>query len=290
VEHTLVRRISVFPMRAAAEHASAAEDAWWAVREELTSNHRFLVASRNFLKQKDVYQARGELTPADAITLGTLLDANALITLLLEDRTLKMNVYDGDYGRLLWRYETQLNPSIPMDEQIAPAARKLTSDFVASIPYQGFVFVDPLVGKAAYRDKQHLFIKASLGLNANVAVGDPVNLIRVEAVNFQPLFLDGGRVEIYAEGKVTDVEREVVTIQIERSNKEKIKELALVRFPKEAVRLQEQLQLRDRLKNVNGNVLSMEMNPVEEQVREWKPLAAAVTFIVNVAAFLLLAF
>ncbi len=290
VDHTLVRRVSVFPMRAEAEHSAAAEDAWWAVREELTINHRFLVASKNFLKQKDVYQARGELSPADAITLATLLDANALITIYLEDRTLKMVVYDGDYGRVLWRFESQLNPSIPMDEQIAPAARKLADDFIASIPYQGFVFVDPLVGAASFRDKQHVFVKASIGLNAAVAVGDPVNLIRVEAVNFQPLFFEGGRVDIYAEGVVTDVEREVITIQILRSNKDKIKEFALVRLPKEATRLQDQIRLRDRLKNINANVLSMEMNPVEEQVREWKPLAAAVTFIVNLAAFLLLAF
>src|SRR5690242_6478693 len=95
VEHTLVRRISVFPIKAGQELAPIAEEAWWELRETLTRDHRFLVASKNFLMQKDVYQARRALSPADAIILGKLLDANALVVTFLEDRTLRMHVYEG---------------------------------------------------------------------------------------------------------------------------------------------------------------------------------------------------
>lgn len=290
VQHEVVRRVSVFPMTAPAEYLDAADKAWWAVREELTSKARFLVASTQFLKQKDVYQARSELSPADAITLGSVLDANALVTLILQDRKMTMFVYDGEYGRTLWRMTASLNPAVPVPDQLTSVAQKLTQDFIASIPYQGFVITDPIIGKPVYKERKKTLVKVDVGLNSQVNVGDPVQLVRVETVNLQPLFLDGGRVEVFAEGHVVQVDRKSVVVEIERSSKDNIEELAAVRFPKELARLQEQLHLKDRLKTVNSNVLATEMNPTQERVREYKPLVLAVTFIANLAAFLLLAF
>src|SRR6185503_6700203 len=95
-DHTMIRRISVFPIKTAPEFQQVADEAWWELRETLTRDKRFLVASKNFLMQKDVYQARSALTPADAIILGKLLDANALITTHLDERNLTMRVYEGD--------------------------------------------------------------------------------------------------------------------------------------------------------------------------------------------------
>ncbi|MCB0386940.1 MAG: hypothetical protein KDD43_16215, partial [Bdellovibrionales bacterium] len=52
VEHPLLRRITVFPVQADNSLIKATEEAWWLVREALTENRRFLVASKNFLIQK----------------------------------------------------------------------------------------------------------------------------------------------------------------------------------------------------------------------------------------------
>jgi len=287
---SLVRRVSVFPVSSPPEHQDAAEKAWWAVREELTNNARFLVASTQFLKQKDVYQPRIELSPADAITLGSILDANAVVTLYLRDRKFNMVVYDGEYGRMLWRESAALNPALPINDQLQSVAQKLTQDFVASVPYQGFVVVDPIIGKPTYVERKKTYAKVEIGLNSKIAVGDPVQVIRVETANMKPLFAEGGRVEVYAEGKVVEVDRKTAKVEIERSTTEPIQELSAVRFPKEIERLHEQSRLKDRLKTVNAHVLATEMNPLEEQVRERKPLVVAVTFIANLAAFLLLAF
>lgn len=287
-QHQLVRRISVFPLKVESSLTKAADEAWWAVREVLTENKRFLVASKTYLEQKDVYQTRSELSPADAITLGTLLDANALVVMFLQDRKLVMVVYDGDYGRTLWRHDLTFNPAIPAQDQLVLMAKKLTSDFIASMPYQGFLIVDAIRNAPTYTEKRRVFLKIQIGLNSQVTVGDEVQLVRVEALNFQPLFLDGGRVEVYAEGKVVSVDRDVAEVELNRKSREPIKEFALVRLPKEMNRLQAQFRLQEKLKNANPAVLAPEMSPLKQQVREWKPLVAAVTFIVNIAAFLLL--
>jgi len=287
-QHQLVRRISVFPLKVESGLAKAAQEAWWAVREILTENKRFLVASKTYLEQKDVFQARGELSPADAITLGTLLDANALVIMYLQDRKFVMVVYDGDYGRTLWRHELTFNPAVPIQDQVTPLARKLTSDFIASMPYQGFLIVDAIRNAPTYTEKRRVFLKIQIGLNSQVNVGDEVQLVRVEAINFQPVFLDGGRVEVYAEGKVVAIDRDVAEVELNRRSRDVIKEFALVRLPKEMNRLQSQFRLQEKLKNANPAVLAPEMSPVKQRVREWKPLVAAVTFIANIATFLLL--
>lgn len=291
-EHTLVRRISVFPLKTPSYLNQAADESWWTMREALTENKRFLVASKNFLIQKDVYQARGELNPADGIILGRLLDANALIVTYLEGRQLRMRVYEGDYGQLLWQHEYDLHPSIPIENQLPGASRKLVMDFMASIPYHGFVFIDPLIGKPTFTEKNKIMAKAEIGLNTELDVGDEVQFIRIVPQNFKPLFAEGGLVETIAVGKVVRIEREVLTIDVTQiADNQKIKELTLIRLPREYQRLKQAFTTGDRLrKQVDPQFLSVEMRPTEEKVKESKPLVATLAFISNLAAFLLLAF
>lgn len=291
-EHSLVRRVSVFPLKTPSYLSQAADESWWQIREALTENKRFLVASKNFLIQKDVFQARGELSPADGIILGRLLDANALIVTFLEGRLLSMKVYEGEYGQLLWQHQFEMHPSIPIENQLPGAARKLVMDFMASIPYHGFVFIDPLIGQPTFTGKSKLMAKAEIGLNTDLDVGDEVQFIRIIPQNFKPLFADGGLVETIAVGKVTQIEREILTIEITKiADGQKIKEFTLIRLPREYQRLKQAFTIGDRLKKqVDPQFLSVEMRPTEEQVKENKPLVATLAFISNLAAFLLLAF
>ena len=57
-DHTMIRRITVFPIKVAPELQSVADEAWWDLREVMTKDKRFLVASKNFLMKTDVYQSR----------------------------------------------------------------------------------------------------------------------------------------------------------------------------------------------------------------------------------------
>jgi hypothetical protein len=292
VEHTLIRRLAVFPVEANEDISKRAEDAWWELREFLTKDKRFLVATKSFLQQQNVYQPRAELDPAAAIILGKLLDADAVVTTFLKERTLHMAVYEATYGRPLWIQEVELQPSIRVQDQIVPVTLKLARDFIASIPYQGFVIEDPLKDGAVYREGRRLLFKADVGLNSEVAVGDSVELIRVKSDHVKPLFTHGATIEVYAQGRVVAVDRETITGEIQRlSRTTEVTAKALVRLPKEMRRLEQQFSLTDPLKNkINPEFISPEISSAKESVAEHKPLVASLVFIVNLAAFLLFAF
>ena len=290
--HTLIRRISVFPIKTAPEHQAAAENAWWELREKLTADKRFLVASKNFLMQKDVYQARSLLSPADAIILGKLLDANALITTWVDDRVLHMRVYEGEYGRPLWEHELVLQPSLPISEQLETAVVKLINDFIASIPYHGFVVTDPLKGRPVYQEGRRLMVKAEVGTTAEIDIGDQVQLIHVYSDHLKPLFTHGANIEVFAEGRVVERSGPALLIELDRINKStSVEDGTMVRLPRELKRLEQSFTLGDSLKTkIDPEFFSPGMTSAKQQIEEQKPLVTSLVFIANLAAFLLLAF
>jgi len=290
--HTLIRRVTVFPIKVNAELVPVADEAWWELRETLTRDKRFLVASKNFLMQKDVYQARAKLSPADAIILGKLLDANALVSTWVDDRVLYMRVYEGEYGRPLWEHQLVLQPSLPVAEQLKPAVVKLMNDFIASIPYHGFVVLDPLKGRPVYQEGRRLLVKAEIGVNAEVDVGDQAQLIRIYSDHLKPLFTHGASIEVFAEGRVVEHNRESILIELDRMNRSSgVEEGTMVRLPRELKRLQQYYAMQDSLKTkIDPEFFSPGMTSAKQKVEEQKPLVASLMFIANLAAFLLLAF
>lgn len=291
-EHTLIRRVSVFPMKVPPELSQAAEEAWWELRETLTRDRRFLVASKNFLQQKDVYQSRSTLSPADAIILGKILDANALVTVYVEDRVLYMKAYEGEYGRPLWEQHLTLQPSLPVAQQLQPGVVKLIQDFIAAVPYHGFVQIDPIRGRPVYQEGRRLLVRAEVGNQAEVDVGDQAQLIRVYSEHLKPLFTHGTSIEVIAEGRVVEHTRENVVIELDRlSRATSIEEGTLVRLPRETERLERLYSIQDSLKTkIDPEFFSPGMTSAKQKENETKPLVTALVFIGNLAAFLLLAF
>jgi len=291
-QHPLLRRIAVFPLQVEGALSEPAEKAWWKVREFLTKNHRFLVASKNFLIQKGTFRALGELSPADAIILGKLLDAHALVVTYLRDKTLYMKVYEGDYGRLLWHHKLQLEPSVPVAKQILSAAKQLIMDFIVSIPYQGFVVVDSLIGKPVYSEGGKHFTKVDVGVDSSVEVGDQVQFIRVFSDNLKPLFIEGARSEVFAKGRVVTLNRSIVTVEIlQVVNLDDVKKLSLVRFPREFKRLRKSYALRTNLQaDLGPELLANWTTLADKEVLEKKPLVTSLSFLVNLAIWLVLAF
>ncbi len=290
--HSLIRRVTVFPIFTTAEHTKSAEKTWWKIREKLTFDKRFLVASRNFLIKKDVYQKRKELKPADAIILGQLLDAHAVMTTFLDKRTMHMHAYETKNGLLLWKSKIKLHPSLPVQEQLEDAGVKLVNDFMASVPYQGYLFLDKIVGKPVYQDGSDYMIKAKLSELSRAKVGDIAQIIKLKSKTFDPLFLNATDLEIVAEGRIVKLEKYgVVTILLERHiDLNNFKEYDLVRIPSEYKRISELFKIQDGLKKrIGSEYYSPEVTEETEKVKERKPLIAALTFIVNIAAFLLLA-
>lgn len=291
-EHQLIRRIAVFPIEAPSEYREEIDKLWWELRDLLTKDQRFLVASKNFLIQKDVFQPRTELKPSDVIILGKVLDAHALLTTELKDKTLHMRVYDGEFGRPLWLKSLELQPSIPVSRQLGPYIEKLARDFLASIPYQGFVIKDALKNEVVFRQGSSLSLKADVGTESQIDIGDQIQVIRLLSDSLKPLFTEAARIEVIAEGRVVAVNKNIIQVDLDRSiDPRLVLEGSLVRIPKEVKRLKEAFAIQESLKaHVDPEFLSPRILELKKQEAEKKPLVTSLTFIANLAAFLLLAF
>ncbi|HEX4925106.1 MAG TPA: hypothetical protein VFV50_13520, partial [Bdellovibrionales bacterium] len=201
-----------------------------------------------------------------------------------------MVAYNGETGVTLWRNQFQLHPSMPINDQIEGAALKLIRDFVASVPYQGFHIVDPLIGKAVFEEGRAMYAKVEIGTDAVVQKGDAVQWVRLTGSS--PLFQEGGQVTVIADGIVTDVERDILTVEIRRvTDLTLLREKSLVRLPKEHQRLQENYALKDRFKKqLSPEMLVAEMKPSAPESNEKRSLLTSIAAIASIAALILLAF
>lgn len=289
-KHKLVRRVVVFPLKVEAQYAKVAEDVWWDLRKKLTDNKRFLVASKNFMSAKDVFQPRGELKPADAIILGRLLDAHALISVSLEGRKLRLFAYEGRQGYPLWDRSLELHPSLPVSQQLPAASEKLVLDFMASIPYQGFVITDELIGQALYREGGKWRMKSDIGAGGQVSVGDPIQVVEVLNQNLDPLFMSGSKMNVLADGRVVKVDRNIIVSELDRVPDPKlILNDSLVRLPSELKRLQDTYALGVKSFDVDASALGTAKG-VSEQEKERKPLVTTLSWVANLAIFLMIGF
>lgn len=288
-QHQLVRRMVVFPIQVERTYASVAEEIWWDLRAKLTESKRYLVASRNFMESKDVFQPRGELSSADAIILGRLLDAHALITLRLNERKLVLRAYDGREGNLLWERSLELHPSLPMSKQLPNACEKLLYDFLAAIPYQGSLVVDGLAGRAVYKEGDSYRAKMEIGVDTKVNIGDQVQVINFNVVSLEPAFDKGGEVQVLAEGQVVKVESGLVTLQLDRiSDVKLIKEGSLVRLPGELKRLQETYSIGLGQQKIEVGFIDNSRKLTDKE-KERKPLVTALSFLANLVVILVVA-
>ncbi|GIL16456.1 MAG: hypothetical protein BroJett040_02070 [Oligoflexia bacterium] len=289
VEHTLLRRVAVFPIADA--NFSNSEDAWWQMRELLTKDQKLLVASRRFMMNRGVFQPRKTLKPADAIILGRLIDAQALVTTYLDERVLKMKVYEGENGYLLWEGEAHFHPAISINDQIVSVSTRLMGDFLASIPYQGYQVVDSLIGKPLYEKEGKTMAQVFLGAGAQVSEGDQVQWVKVTGDISQAFFNSATRVQVIAEGQVRSVQNNIAEVEITKMrDPQELGENSLVRFPKEVNRLKDLFSREDRSTSLGGEYLSEELKSSSDFGRSQNSTATALGFIANLAAFILIAF
>ncbi|OFZ16941.1 MAG: hypothetical protein A2Z20_09560 [Bdellovibrionales bacterium RBG_16_40_8] len=291
-QHERIRRITVFPLKVNNEMRDTAETVWWDAREHLTETRRFLIASKNFMQAKDVFQARGELNPADALILGRLLDADALVTTFVVERRLGMRVYETKNGFTLWSGDIDLHPAVPVSKQLPDAVKKLLYDFISSVPYQGFVIVDSLLGRPSYTEGDNLFFKADIGVGTQITVGDTTQLVSVRTDKLKPLFQGGATIDVYVEGKIISVDRQIITVQVTRKQQDyEIKANALVRVPDELRRFKEIYGMQESSdKNIGLESINNESDQLTAKEKEYKPLIVSLSWIGSFALLLLLAF
>ncbi len=284
-EENWIRRVSVFLPQAESISESLAERGWIAVRKELIDDERFLVASKSFLQEKEVYQARAELKPADALLLGRLLDAQALLTFEYSDYEMKMHFYSGSNGLGLWTSQKKLNPSVPAEEQFITTAIQLTQELLADVPFQAFTVKNEISDRVVYQDEGFDLVKVFKG-KQEIEIGEPALIFQLQRKNLDNLYLKGANKQVFAEGKVLSVNDDIAVVRILAKNEDrKIQVHDLVSFPEQEKRLKEQLSWRNQ--KFEGLLMS-ETRIKKEDVSDSKSFTTAIISIVNLALLILL--
>ena len=194
-------------------------------------------------------------------------------------------------GLLLWRREVSLNPSVAVGDQLSPVARRMIRDFESHLPNQGHVVVDPLIGSAIYIEAGIKVVQVDFGPTSQVEVGDAVQWIQVTPQSFDPLLQGGAQVTVFAEGTVLRKSQGLAIVQLDRMTKGfAIKEFQMVRAPREVERFSE-MRIKEGANKGLASDLVVRASGVEENYRnEHRPVAATLSVVASVAAFLLLAF
>ena len=294
IEHQLLRKMVVFPIYVEQQNSNVAEDSWWKLREELARDQRFLVATKRFLVKNEVYQARKKLSPADVIILGKLLDANAIISTFLEKRKLSMVVYDGYNGLELWKKSVNLQPSQTIKSQLTPAVTRLIGDFIASVPYHGFLVLDPIMKRTFVREGDLKLAKVDIGKQSGVSTGDRVQWMQIFHSSTQPLFQGGARTEVFAEGRVIKIEDGIATVEMTTVlNQKLVVENSLVSIPKQMRRLRERFSLKDGIPSqlqLDRELLSPEAAQDQKEKEEERSISTVLSWVGSLVILLVLAF
>jgi hypothetical protein len=301
-------KIAVFPMLFKGERgqrvdeatAKALDDTWWQVRDELTVTGRFVVASRAFLQKADAFQPRGALSVGDAVILGRYVEADALLTISLEDRSLTIEVFSAADGALVWRQSVDLHPSVLIREQVAKVSRALIREFIASFPYQATTLQDVLSKQAVFSEGGKRFARIKIA-SAKAEVGDPVEWLQIKRANLTPLFQGGHRSMVLGGGVIREVKDDTAVVQLGRvPEASQIRFGTLVNLPKEQARLALLSKPKDSATSsavvsllaagANGASIEPEAKQVERKNDESGPVATTLSILGSLAVILLLAF
>ncbi|MDZ4083287.1 MAG: hypothetical protein U1E10_10145 [Bdellovibrionales bacterium] len=304
-------KFAVFPiafsdqrgLKVDSQTADSLQEAWWEVREELADTGRFLVATKSFLQKADVFQPRANLASSDAVILGRYVEADALMTMKLEDRVFSMTVWDAAEGIVAWRSSIELHPSILIRDQLTKVGRGLVREFLAAVPYHGITLKDSLARSAVYEDGGKKMVKVQIGSRGAFKAGDEVQWISLDRVSLGALFQGAAKSTVKAEGVILEVKEKLAIVELRRvADLSAIKAGTLVYAPLEKARL-DSLQIRQKDVTSSEAVLSLlaagspggqglepEGKKVERDQAETGPLATTLSILASLAVILLIAF
>jgi hypothetical protein len=292
ITHEVIRRIVVFPLDTNGNYRKDADLAWWKIRELLSDQQRFLVATKRFMQQNEVFQPRKTFLISDVILLAKLLESDCLITTYVENKKIYMSAYSGQDGLLLWRKHIDINASKPISMQLEDLVTRLIQDFIASMPYQGFQIVDPLNQEPLIEEGSTIMARVDVGARSSAVPGQKVQWLEIDRASPHPLFQGGSKIKVIAEGEVIKNENQVVTVEVKRVKDLKLlRKKSLVSIPDEYKRIYDAYAIKSA-KDIQPNLtlLTEPMTDAQEQNEEARPLLVALSSIANIVVAILLAF
>lgn len=285
-----IRKMAVFPI--ANINTSNSEEAWWQIRESLTRDQRFFVASRRFMVNRGVFQPRTQLKTSDVIILGKILESECIYISYIKERNLHAIAYDSENGFKLWEGEYNFHSVIPVNDQVVAASQKLAEQFLSTFPYQSFQVVsEDSKNIQTENDNNYAFVFSPA--NSDVKVGDEVQWISVEADPSFPLFTQGLKVNILAKGSVVEVKDRQAKVQIEAlKSPQDFKDSAIIRIPRLESLWKEQFQDSDeKSAKLSYEYLASELSPNKSiKPNTHNPTSTALSWLFSMAGFILLAF
>jgi hypothetical protein len=290
IPHEVIRRIVVFPLDTDGQFSKEADLAWWKIREFLSDQQRFLVATKRYMQQNEVFQPRKNLLISDVILLAKLLESDCLITTYLENKKLFMNAYSGQDGLLLWKKSIDITASKPISLQLEDLSARLIGDFYASLPYQGFQIVDPLSQEPLMEEGTAILARVDVGAKSSAVPGQKTQWLEIERASPLPLFQGGARIRVIAEGEVVKNDNQVLTVDVKRVKDLKLLgKKSIITIPDEQKRLSEIYAIKSS-KDIQPNLtmLSEPMVDAREKNEEARPLLVTLTAIANIVAAVLL--
>ncbi len=289
VQLTNIRKLAVFPIGNV--NSTNGEEAWWQMRESLTRDQRFFVASRRFMVNRGVFHSRMNLKPSDVIILGKILESQSVLISYVKDRKLFAVAYDSENGFKLWESEYLFHPVLPINDQIIAASQKLVEQFLASFPYQSFqVVVDEAKNIVPEEGKNYAYIFSPYEFD--LKVGENVQWVHIEADPSFSLFAQGLKVNVVANGQVVEVKDRTAKVMIENQNSFlDFKDGAIVRVPRLEALWKEQFGAQEeKTSKLSYEYLASELSPNKVNAKEHNPTSTALSWIFSMAGFILLAF
>ena len=169
------------------------------------------------------------------LKLARLTDADAYLTMLIDEQKIKIQVYFTQDAHLLWEEEVHFSPNYDnIFSMLDQNMNIMVENFLKSFPYHGIQILDPFWQKTIFEKDFQNLAKIDVGSDSSIEEGDFIFWIKICRINKSPLFKDGGKTHILAKGKVLKKERGVLLANITHYNanlndwKEKLHEGTLV--------------------------------------------------------------
>lgn len=137
IEIGAARRLAVFPIASDDLPDALKSSLWWELRKDLSKSARFVVASKQFLELKEVYQSRKSLSPSDAVLLAKHLEADLILSLEYSNRELQLRTYSKEDGMILSHLTEIVPNSFTAKSRLSQSMKNLVNKWYASLPAQG---------------------------------------------------------------------------------------------------------------------------------------------------------
>ncbi len=282
-----IKKVAILPPVIKTKYKSLSNLIRKNIKERLDENGRFSILPLEEITKQNI-SASYKLKPSKVILISEKLNADIIIRTHLKKKKLTMKVYFKNDGQLLWTQNILLLSSKLNPSNLKPSLNKLVDDFLASIPFQTFQILDPLIGKTIYDEGEVRLSKADIRHLQHVKKNDPVQWIEIQRINSKPLYQGGSRINILAKGQIMKIKDKIGVLKINQAKDIKLlKKHTLISFPKEKERLIKTSSLDPE--NISLNQITNEdlksIGP-----KKTKKLLSILLAVGNILAFVLLGF